>query len=137
MCCVASSLSLLALVAGAFLLAKTRKDELGTAFKWLSYFVIFYSLTIFVCSAAHDLASCMGCKKACPAMSSCEGNSDCVPRGGSMGGHGCDGMPATCPMMGHGSRCEKMSSSECEGMKSHCSMDKDEDEEKEDSIAGH
>lgn len=125
MCCVASSLSLLALVAGAFLLAKTRKDDLGAAFKWLSYFVIFASLTIFICSAGHDIARCMGCKgkSACPMMQDCEKSSSCEA-GGMMRGHGqCPEMSSRCG--GHG-----MKGGSCEGMKG-CPMGGEEEEEEE------
>ncbi len=130
MCCIASLLSLITLVAGAFLLAKTIKDELGAAFRWLSYFVIFASLAIFICSVCHDFGRCMGNKGSCPMMKGCESQSSCEHEGRMMGGHGCEGMSGS-------GDCDKMSGSSCKGMMKDCPMMQHEDKEAADSLAGH
>lgn len=57
---IASSFSLLVIVAGMFLLAKTQKDGLSNMFKYVSYFVIlsgFFSL--FAGSTAFIVKRCM------------------------------------------------------------------------------
>jgi hypothetical protein len=47
------ALALLALTGGMFLLAKTKKDNLGLSFKIISYFIIIASFLNLACTAAH------------------------------------------------------------------------------------
>ena len=59
---IASSFSLLVIVAGMFLLAKTQKDGLSNAFKYVSYFVIGCGfITFFGGGAAFVIKRCMMC----------------------------------------------------------------------------
>jgi hypothetical protein len=50
---IASSFSILVIVAGMFLLAKTQKDNLSNFFKYISYFVIIFGFLSLFAGAAH------------------------------------------------------------------------------------
>jgi len=50
---------LLSATAGAFLLAKTKKEELGIFYKVIAWFVIVFSLLMIFCSALH----CIVCRE--------------------------------------------------------------------------
>jgi ABC-type nickel/cobalt efflux system permease component RcnA len=50
---IASSFSLLVIVAGMFLLAKTQKDGLSNFFKYISYFVIILGFLNLFCGGVH------------------------------------------------------------------------------------
>ena len=89
---IATALSLLAITAGMFLLAKTKKEELGNFFKYASYFVVTAAFLCLVCISARGARHC------------CVGkNQEC-----KMGNKG-EGMHGTCPsMMEQGEGCDKM-----------------------------
>ena len=146
------SLTLLALVAGMYLLAKTKKEELGNFFRWISYFVIASSLICFACCLCHGLCGAW-CRSHCPdgGMEECRGGMgmDCGHGGGMriekhirMGG-GCEdrmereecmGMSGCCKGMGRG-KCgdhEEMEMHGCkEGGMKNCCKGHEEGEEKE------
>jgi len=98
---IASSFSLLVIVAGMFLLAKTQKDNLSNFFKYVSYFVILVGfLNLFGGTACMLIHKCM---KHCAAQ--CKEHCEKPGRGkhGHMGmGHGEDMMMEKKMMMMHG-----------------------------------
>lgn len=105
---IATSLSLLAIVAGMFLLAQTKKENLGNLFKYVSYFVVITGFLSLICIGTRCVMRC------------------------SYGGAG------NCGMMQYGGdmKCkEMMMDDQChKGMKMKCCSakgDKHEDEEME------
>ena len=63
---IATALSLLAITAGMFLLAKTKKEELGNLFKYASYFIITASFLCLICIGARGMRHCcMGGNEQC------------------------------------------------------------------------
>ena len=89
---IATALSLLAITAGMFLLAKTQKEEFGKIFKYASYFVVSTAFLCLICIGARGMRHCcMG------------GNQECrMEKKGA-------GMPGACPsMMEQGESCDRM-----------------------------
>lgn len=128
-CLIGLSLTLIAIVAGMLLLAKTQKDNLGNIYKAISYFVIITSFLGFlagVCCGLCQVAHCgRGGMEKCQMM-----NGGCMGGGENscmMGMRGrCSKMGMGCGMKGMKKKCKKMcSKSEMMG------WDK-EDEEMED-----
>lgn len=117
---IASSVSLLVIVAGMFLLAKTQKDNLSNLFKYVSYFVIivgflnlFYGGIHFImkqCSR-HYAAEMKHYKK--------YDKHDKMMMYQQM--HCADGMmdPGKCGMMGHG-KCGMMDQGKCSMHQEKC-----------------
>ncbi len=140
---ISSALLLLALTAGTFLLAKTKKDGLGLFYKIVSWTVIIVASLALLCC----LGRCI-CKMRCGGWERhCEtGMQNCMHGGGCgmMGGGNCM-MQGGCGMMGggqmHGGGCGMMMQGgccgmcggggmmECHKMKGHCEMDDDDDDE--------
>ena len=87
---IATSLSLIAIVAGMFLLAQTKKDNLGNLFKYVSYFVVVVGFLCLVCiSTRCMMRGCYGgggmrgdCMRPCPPeqMRCNEMNEECHKR---------------------------------------------------------
>ncbi len=72
----AASLSLLVIVAGMFLLAKTQKENLSNMFKYVSYFVILSGFVILFGGGIFAVAKkCMRHMK--NSQSHCEGKNEC------------------------------------------------------------
>ncbi len=129
-CLIGLSLTLIAIVAGMLLLAKTQKDNLGAIYKVISYFVIITAFLAFLCGVGCGICRSLHCMKdGCPQkMEQCGMMSGCSDEGGScckmMGGRG---------MMG----CGKMGKKKCKKMcKKGDTMweeeDDDDDDEQED-----
>lgn len=144
-CLMGISLTLIAIVAGMLLLAKTQKDNLGTIYKVISYFVIITAFFSFLAGIGCGLVSMVHCVKGAGGCSPI-GKSQMM-QGGCMGGgggscmmmnpggmHGMSGMG--CEMKGM--RCEKKGMCcEMKGMNKSCKkkckmMGMGEDEEMED-----
>ncbi len=100
------SASLIALVAGMFLLIKVRKENLGGMYKYISYFVIVFALLSFLCVFSQGVFR-ISCKRGsggghgkCMMMhrGGCSGEDrGCCHRGGHVG-MGEEGMQ--CPHAG-------------------------------------
>jgi hypothetical protein len=111
---IASSFSLLVIVAGMFLLAKTQKDNLSSFFKYVSYFVILVGFLNFFGGGACMLAHM--CMKHCAAQ--CKEHCE---KGHGKHGHMKDDMMMEKRMMmmhGHGDCC--MGEEKCMGMEQGC-----------------
>ena len=74
---IAASMSLLVIIAGMFLLAKTQKENLSNFFKYVSYFVILIGFLNLIGGGAIFMAK--KCMKHCAAMSQghCEKEDGC------------------------------------------------------------
>lgn len=102
LCLLGISMTLIAIVAGMLLLAKTQKDNLGSIYKAVSYFVIITAFLGFLgglCGGLCHLASGKGIHggaEKCQMMG-----------GGCMGGSCMSGGGGHCKMMGGGMGCEK------------------------------
>ena len=129
-CLIGLSLTLIAIVAGMLLLAKTQKDNLGNIYKAISYFVIITSFLGFLAGVCCGLCQIACGRGGCSSMEKCH-----MMKSGCMGGGG-----GGC-MMGNGGKCGKMGMG-CgmKGMKKKCKkmcakgemMSMEEDEEMED-----
>ncbi len=109
-CLTGLSITLIAIVAGMLLLAKTQKDNLGTIYKVISYFVIISGFLALICGACCGVCRLAHCGQGgCSSMEKCS----------MMGEQGMEG--GCCKMMGGGGRCSKMGMG-CGmmGMKKHC-----------------
>ena len=97
---VSLALTVLALIAGMYLLAKTRTEGLGKLFRFVSYFVIVIAGISLVCQVA-----CAVCMFACH-VGICKPSEHCMPgmMHGGMMMHG-DGMHSRCGEQGEG--CER------------------------------
>ena len=73
---IATSLSLLAIVAGMHLLAKTKKEDLGKFFKYVSYFVIVVGFLSIACIGARGIMHCRYGRGHCGMQQGCEGMED-------------------------------------------------------------
>jgi hypothetical protein len=113
---IASSFSLLVIVAGMFLLAKTQKDGLSNMFKYVSYFVIFSGFfSLFGGGTAFIIKRCM---MRCQMQNQmqCERNYEHCSHW-RHGGEGC----------GRGEECEEgMKMGHCDGMNEEKCMEKKE-----------
>ena len=117
-------------MAGMLLLAKAKKEELGTFFKLISYLVILVSFLILICQGAQGFKR-MCCHKECSGMESgmCGPgmmHGECGPGGGMMMRHGWMEHDGKC--MEEMEMCKTMKDSNCcKDMKMHgCPMDKEE-----------
>lgn len=79
------SLALLAIVAGMFLLAKTRAEALGKFFKFVSYTVIVAGFLCLICCIMHCC-----CMMGCSSGSSCMQQEQCMSHAGQGNAH-CSG----------------------------------------------
>lgn len=87
---IATSLSLIAIAAGTFLLAKTKNEALGGFFKFVSWFVILVGFLCIVCIGVRGITHCgFGGKDQCGKQECCKtmGGADCM-----RGKAGCDEM---------------------------------------------
>jgi len=95
------AVSLLAILAGTLLLAKTKKEELGKFFTYISWFFVVVGFILFIGFIAGGICKMSHCCK--PVQSNCQHEmmmKDCQP---GMHGDKC------CPAQGMGkSSCEKM-----------------------------
>ena len=141
MCWIAcASLALLAIVAGMYLLAKTKKEELGKLFKWVSYIVVICGFLCLACLLGQGIVH-LSCRtgicgpERCHGMGMMPGGPHCGMgmEGGMcapMGGGCMKGMQGCCK--GH----EGMGRG-CRGEMGKCGMEKkgcggmNEEEEKE------
>ena len=117
---ISISFSLLAIVAGMYLLDKTKKEGLGKFYSFISWLVIVVSILTLLCSLTRGFGR-MCCRHDRGSMEMC--------RPGMMGGEDC-----CMPMRGH--HRGMMREDCCDEMKGHgkmhggCSeMDEDEDED--------
>lgn len=63
MICAAICLTLLTMIAAMHLLAKSKKEELGSMFKWISYFILAAATTVLVCQSICAVHMC--CSNRC------------------------------------------------------------------------
>jgi len=83
---VSISVALLVVVAGMFLLAKTKKEELGNMFSFVSYSVITIGMIVLLCAFVCGIcemtcSGCYGSKKGCYSgklYSGCSGATSCA-----------------------------------------------------------
>jgi hypothetical protein len=115
---IAFSLSLIAIVSGTFLLAKTKSEALGSFFKFISWFVIIMGFLSLICLGIRCMKhSCHREGKCGKEMRMGEGRHCMEGKEGSeeMERTHCDHgrMEKQCPMMNHenGKHCFKDSSS--------------------------
>lgn len=111
-CLIGVSLTLIAIVAGMLLLAKTLKDNLGNVYKAVSYFVIVTAFLGFLAGVCCGLCQFGHCGKGgYGKMEKCQ----------MMGGGGCMmGGEGHCRMGSQGMGCGDMAMSCGKGMKKKC-----------------
>ena len=63
MICAAISITLLTMIAAMHLLAKSKKEELGSMFKWISFFILAAATTVLVCQSICAVHMC--CSNRC------------------------------------------------------------------------
>ena len=112
------SFTLLALIAGMFLLAHTKKDNLGGFFKFISWFVIVSSIVMMVYAiSANSCRLMMRCKMGC----------DKEMMMGKCGMHGPEGMMGCCGHDGMMGGCDKEKMGCCDKEKGMMGCDKDKE----------
>ena len=131
---IPSSIGLLAAASGMALLAKSKKEELGKSFRWMSYVIIVFGFLGFACALSHGICG-MWCHHGHGSEMQCHGmgGMQCMPcppsACGGMGMQGdCHGMDmkgcsekmgsheGKCCGMGGGEKCIRMEKEiHCEG----------------------
>src|SRR5258708_6278887 len=59
---ISIAFTLVALVAGMYLLAKAKRDGLGKSYSWISYIVIVTSLALLLCQLTQGVMRMMACR---------------------------------------------------------------------------
>ncbi|MEI6508166.1 MAG: hypothetical protein WCO54_06745 [Bacteroidota bacterium] len=135
-------ITLLTLIAAMYLLAKSKKEELGSLFKWISYGIIAVSILLLVCQLTRGACRMMHCgKEKCgPEMGMHRGMERGMMNHEMCGGRGGEEMECREGGMMRGGDCgEKMEckghmKSGCEGMKGCEGEDDDDDDAKDSSM---
>ncbi len=73
MICVFICLTLLTMIATLHMLAKVNKENLGSFFKWSSYFILLIATCVLVCQIICCTSRCMKHKGKCNGMEQCGG----------------------------------------------------------------
>lgn len=101
-CLIGLSLTLIAIVAGMLLLAKTQKENLGNIYKTISYFVIITSFLAFLAGVCGGI-----CMMHCSKGGGCSSTEQYHKM--KCGGEGkCSEMGMGCEMKGMKKKCKKM-----------------------------
>lgn len=104
-------LSMIVMLAGLFMLAKSKKEQLGKMYIIASSVATGFGILVFVFGITAGILMC--CHKACGKSDNCESQNECpMMRGGGMG---------HCSEMGGGSDC-KMMMKGCSSNESSCEM---------------